>query len=50
MAARLAAGLLLGTHGTVVAFSDVLLTDLKGEGVQPGDKITTTWGSLKTRP
>ena len=40
----------LGTHGTVVAFSDVLLTDLKGEGVQPGDKITTTWGSLKTRP
>lgn len=39
----------LGTHGTVVAFSDVVITDLKGQGVEPGDKITTTWGSLKTR-
>ena len=39
----------LGTHATAVEFSDFVVTDLKGQGVQPGGKITTTWGSLKTR-
>ena len=39
----------LGTHATSVEFSDFVLTDLKGQAVEPGDKITTTWGSLKTR-
>ncbi len=39
----------LGTHTTAVEFSDFVITDLKGQGVEPGGKITTTWGSLKTR-
>ena len=39
----------LGTHGTSVEFSNFLITDLKGEAVEPGGKITTTWGTLKTR-
>lgn len=39
----------LGTHATAVEFSDFVITDLKGQGVEPGGKITTTWGSLKTR-
>ena len=39
----------LGTHGTSVEFSDFVITDLKGQSVEPGGKITTTWGSLKTR-
>ena len=39
----------LGTHATSAEFSDFVVTDLKGQGVQPGGKITTTWGSLKTR-
>ena len=39
----------LGTHATSAEFSDFVITDLKGQGVQPGGKITTTWGSLKTR-
>lgn len=39
----------LGTHGTSVEFSDLVITDLKGEAVEPGGKLTTTWGSLKTR-
>lgn len=39
----------LGTHATSVEFSDFVITDLKGQGVKPGGKITTTWGSLKTR-
>ena len=39
----------LGTHASAVEFSDFVITDLKGQGVEPGGKITTTWGSLKTR-
>ena len=39
----------LGTHATAVEFSDFVITDLKGQSVEPGGKITTTWGSLKTR-
>ena len=39
----------LGTHTAAVEFSDFVITDLKGQGVEPGGKITTTWGSLKTR-
>ena len=34
----------VGTHATTVAFSDVVVTDLAGQGVEPGGKITTTWG------
>ena len=37
----------LGTHATSVEFSDFVLTDLKGQAVEPGGKITTTWGTLK---
>ena len=37
----------LGTHATAVEFSDFVLTDLKGQSVEPGGKITTTWGTLK---
>ena len=37
----------LGTHATAVEFSDLVVTDLKGQGVEPGGKITTTWGTLK---
>ena len=39
----------LGTHATAVEFSDFVITDIKGQRVEPGGKITTTWGSLKTR-
>ena len=39
----------LGTHATSVEFSDFVITDLVGQGVEPGGKVTTTWGSLKTR-
>ena len=39
----------VGTHATAVTFTDVVVTDLAGQGVEPGGKITTTWGSLKTR-
>ena len=39
----------LGTHATAVEFSDFVITDLVGQGVEPGGKVTTTWGSLKTR-
>ena len=37
----------LGTHATSVEFSDFVITDLKGQGVEPGGKMTTTWGTLK---
>ena len=37
----------LGTHATAVEFSDLVITDLKGQGVEPGGKMTTTWGTLK---
>ena len=39
----------LGTHATAVEFSDFVITDLVGQGVEPGGKVTTTWGKLKTR-
>ena len=39
----------LGTHAAAVEFSDFVITDIKGQGVEPGGKITTTWGSLKAR-
>ena len=39
----------LGTHATSVEFTDFVLTDLKGQGVEPGGKLTTSWGLVKTR-
>ena len=39
----------VGTEATIATFDDVFVTGLKGRSVEPGDKLTTTWGSLKTR-
>ena len=39
----------VGTEGTTAVFDDVFVTGLKGRSVEPGDKLTTTWGSLKAR-
>ncbi len=37
----------VGTIGTTAEFDNVFVTGLKGRSVEPGDKLTTTWGSLK---
>ena len=39
----------VGTEGTVASFDDVFVTGLKGRSVEPGDKLTTSWGLVKTR-
>ena len=39
----------VGTEATIATFDDVFVTGLKGRSVEPGDKLTTTWSSLKTR-
>ena len=39
----------VGTEGTTAVFDDVFVTGLKGRSVEPGNKLTTTWGSLKAR-
>lgn len=39
----------VGTEGTTAAFDDVFVTGLKGRSVEPGGKLTTSWGMLKTR-
>ena len=39
----------VGTEATVASFDDVFVTGLKGRSVEPGDKLTTSWGLLKTR-
>ena len=39
----------VGTEGTTAVFDDVFVTGLKGRSVEPGDKLTTSWGLLKTR-
>ncbi len=37
----------VGTLGTTAEFDNVFVTGLRGRSVEPGDKLTTTWGSLK---
>jgi len=39
----------VGTEGTVASFDDVFITGLKGRSVEPGGKLATSWGMLKTR-
>ena len=39
----------VGTEGTTAAFDDVFVTGLKGRSVEPGGKLTTSWGLVKTR-
>ncbi len=39
----------VGTEATTATFDNAFVTGLKGRVVEPGDKLTTTWGSLKTR-
>lgn len=39
----------VGTEATLASFDDVFITGLKGRSVEPGDKLTTSWGLLKTR-
>ena len=39
----------VGTEGTTAIFDNVFVTGLKGRSVEPGDKLTTTWGWLKAR-
>ena len=39
----------VGTVGTIAEFDNVFITGLKGRSVEPGGKLTTTWGSLKMR-
>ena len=39
----------VGTEGTTAVFDNVFVTGLKGRSVEPGDKLTTSWGLLKTR-
>ena len=39
----------VGTEGTTAVFDDVFVTGLKGRSVEPGGKLTTSWGLVKTR-
>ena len=39
----------VGTIGTTAEFDNAFVTGLKGRSVEPGDKLTTSWGMLKTR-
>ena len=39
----------VGTLGATAEFDDAFVSDLEGRPVEPGDKLTTTWGMLKTR-
>ena len=39
----------VGTEAAIASFDDVFVTGLKGRSVEPGDKLTTSWGLLKTR-
>lgn len=39
----------VGTEATVASFDNVFVTGLKGRSVEPGNKLTTTWGMLKKR-
>ena len=39
----------VGTKGVTAEFDNAFVTGLRGRSVEPGDKLTTTWGSLKAR-
>ena len=39
----------VGTLGATAEFDNVFVSGLKGRSVEPGDKLTTSWGLLKTR-
>ena len=39
----------VGTMGSTAEFDDVFVTGLKGRSVEPGGKLTTSWGLVKTR-
>jgi len=39
----------VGTIGTTAEFDNVFVTGLKGRSVEPGGKLTTSWGLVKTR-
>ena len=39
----------VGTEATTAVFDNVFVTGLKGRSVEPGDKLATSWGLLKTR-
>ena len=39
----------VGTETTVASFDNVFVTGLKGRSVEPGGKLATSWGLVKTR-
>jgi hypothetical protein len=39
----------IGTLDATAEFDNAFVTDLEGRPVEAGDKLTTTWGMLKTR-
>ena len=39
----------VGTLGATAEFDDAFVTGLKGRSVEPGGKLTTSWGLVKTR-
>ena len=39
----------VGTIGTTAQFDNAFVTGLKGRSVEPGGKLTTSWGLVKTR-
>ena len=39
----------VGTMGTTAEFDNAFVTGLKGRAVEPGDKLATSWGLVKTR-
>ena len=39
----------VGTLGATAEFDNVFVSGLRGRSVEPGDKLTTSWGLLKTR-
>ena len=39
----------VGTMGSTAEFDDVFVTGLKGRSVEPGGKLATSWGLVKTR-
>ena len=39
----------VGTLGATAEFDNVFVSGLRGRPVEPGDKLTTSWGLLKTR-
>ena len=39
----------VGTLGATAEFDNVFVSGLRGRSVEPGDKLATSWGLLKTR-